>query len=359
MTITPATQPSDCMTFTIKSQSPMGMELVGAGGSAQVYKIDEHVVLKALTAYEPPTSDASLQDYRFYASETLFSFSLMNDERTVFRLLERLPHPNIVEAIDTDHAEGIYLRKYRPLSEFRAPAQPGRILWYQDIIRALLHLHNLRISHSDVRIENVLFDTQGRALLCDFSASCPFGYPNLAYPRPDLPIPLNGPAKTISDATDRFAMASLIFQMETGTQPELSVDDNRALVLPEIRTGHNGIDSMIRKAWLGQYSSTAQMLEHAESLHNDGNWDTHSPITQPTLRDALRDRVRQWREDREKEYGYVTYPLPTEDQLQSLADRYGWDVDEEVHFRDYKAPHIIAEGDRCALACGNCPESCI
>jgi len=303
MTITPTQQPSDCLTFTLKSQSPLGLELVGAGGSAQVYKINEHVVLKALTVYEPPASDAPTRDHWFYASETLSSFSLMKDERTVFRLLERLPHPNIVEAIDTNHAEGIYLRKYRPLSELRTPAQPGRILWYQDIVRGLLHLHNLCISHSDVRIDNVLFDAQGRALLCDFSASCPFGYPNLAYPYPNLPVPLNGPAKTISDATDRFAMASLIFQMETGTKPELSTNGEQSLVLPEIHTGHNGIDLMIRKAWLGQYSSTAQMLEHAESLYNDGHRGTLSPMIQPTSRDALRNCVRQWRKDRERQHG--------------------------------------------------------
>jgi hypothetical protein len=37
----------------------------------------------------------------------------------------------------------------------------------------------------------------------------------------------------VSDATDRFAKGSLGFQMEMGTKPELSVDDNGALVLPQ------------------------------------------------------------------------------------------------------------------------------
>jgi serine/threonine protein kinase len=75
-------------------------------------------------------------------------------------LLEQQPQPNIVEATDTDRAEGIYLRKYRQLSEFDSTAQPVRILWYQDIIRALLHIHSLRIAHSDVRMDNILFDLE-------------------------------------------------------------------------------------------------------------------------------------------------------------------------------------------------------
>lgn len=82
------------------------------------------------------------------------------------------------------------------------PAQPGRILWYQDIIRALLHIHKLGVAHSDLRIDNILIDTQGHALLCDFSSCYPFGQINPAAPHPALPVQLNGLAKTVSEATD-------------------------------------------------------------------------------------------------------------------------------------------------------------
>ncbi|KAI9841022.1 MAG: hypothetical protein M1837_001052 [Sclerophora amabilis] len=331
------------MAFTIWAQFPPSLEAVGGGASGQVYKIDEHVVLKALTVYDPPASDASPRDQWYYASETLFASSLMKDERTVFRLLEQWPHPNIVEVIDIDQAEGIYLRKYLPLSKLKTPSQADRISWYQDIIRGLLHLHDLRIAHADVRIDNLLFGAQDQALLCDFSASCPFGYPNLAYPREGLPIPINGPVKTLSDSTDRFAMASLMFQVETGTKPDLSLDDTGMLVLPQIHVGHSGIESIIRRAWLKQFSSTAQMLDHAESLYNRGSQETHSPRIQSLSKDALRDRIRQWRKDREKQYNYVLYALPTEDQLQNLADLYGLELNGEERFSDYKAPDDMAE----------------
>ncbi|KAJ2906145.1 uncharacterized protein MKZ38_002860 [Zalerion maritima] len=299
-----------------------GLEIMGVGASGQVYEVDEHIVLKSCRVFEPLDSDASPKEKWLYASDSIFHFNLIKDERTVFRLLEQRPHPNIVEAIDIGHAEGIYLRKYLSLG----------------------------IAHSDVRIDNVLIDTQGRAVLCDFSASSLFGLPNTAYPHPGLPVPLNGLAETLSDATDRFAMASLIFRMETGAEPKLSVNDYGTLFLPQIRTGHVGIDSMVTKAWLGEYSSTAQMLEHAASFREESR-DVHNPMTHPVSKDTLRDRVRQWRKDREEQYGSVLRALPKKKQLKSLADHYGWDMDEEARC-NLELPHMW---DTSVGGCGSFP----
>jgi len=301
--VSPSMEQPDCVTFTIKLQPQVDLEIVGVGAASQVYKVDDYIVLKACRVYEHPTSDVSARDQWFYASETLFHSNLMKDERTVMRLLEKRSHSNIVEAIDTDHDEGIYLRRYLSLSELEVPAQRGRVLWYQDITRGLLHIHKLGIAHSDLRIDNVLFDHHGHAFLCDFSAASPFGQFNPARPLPDLPVPINGLSEVVSDATDRFAMGSLIFQMEHNTNPKLSVDDNGSLVLPEVRTGHNHIDAIIRKAWLGQYNSTIQMLKDLESLEFNTIRDINSPITHTVSRKALRDRVRYWREQRRRHVG--------------------------------------------------------
>jgi serine/threonine protein kinase len=298
--ISPMSQTSTCPTFTIKPQPQTDLDILGVGAAGQVYRVDDDIVLKTCRVYEPPGDGASPRERWFYASETLFHFNLMRDERTVLRLLEHLPHPNIVEAIDTDRAEGVYLRKYLRLSELDSTPQSVRIRWYHDIIRALLHIHDLNIAHSDVRIDNILFDHQARAVLCDFSASSPFGHRNPALPHTDLPVPINGLSEFVSDATDRFAFASLIFQMETGTKPELSVDDSGALVLPRIQTGLSVLDTMIQKAWLGQYNSTAHMLKDADALHRNITRDLSSTAPRALSRELLRDHIRHWREHREK-----------------------------------------------------------
>lgn len=297
------TEESDCMSFTIRIQPQYGLELAGVGAASLVYKVDDDIVLKACRVYERPASEASSLDKWYYASETLFHCNLLKDERAVMRLLEKQPHSNIVEAIDTDHDEGIYLRRYLPLTELKVPAQEGRILWYQDIARGLVHLHNLGIAHADLRIDNVLFDQFGHAFLCDFSAASPFGQPNPARPYPGLPIPINGTSEVISDATDRFAMGSLIFKMEHNASPRLQVTESGSLNLPEVRTGHHNVDNVIRKAWLGQYISTTQMLEDLEFLQPDPAQDTRGTVPQVVSKDSLRDRVGRWRRQRDEQKG--------------------------------------------------------
>jgi serine/threonine protein kinase len=221
------------------------------------------------------------------------------------KLLEQQPHPNIVQAVDTAYPEGIYLRRYLKHSEIATPTQPRRILWYQDILRALLHLHKLGIAHSDLRIDNVLFDEQGHAFLCDFSSCSAFGELNHESPHPEFPFPLNGIAKTFSDATDMFAMGSLIFWLEFGHKPELAAE-NGVVVLPPVHTGHDGLDSMVRKAWLGKYASTEQMLRDAEALQRDKAQDPRNPV-QPVSKGELRERVRRWRRDREEHHGRLAH----------------------------------------------------
>lgn len=227
----------------------------------------------------------------------------MKDERIVYRVLKQQPHPNLAKHIDIAHDEGPYLWKYQTLSDFPKPAQATRILWYQDILRALVHLHRLGIIHSDIRVENILFLSQHHAILSDFGVCCCTGESNYYFRLPGEPVQLNGLAETKSEATDMFAMASAVYEIETGTRAEVFVDSDNALIIPTISTGHSGIDTMIRNAWLGHYDSTPQMLADAESLQDSTIRDSRGPIEYPVSDDDLGERVRQWREALLEQYG--------------------------------------------------------
>ncbi|KAL4959247.1 uncharacterized protein BDV14DRAFT_205860 [Aspergillus stella-maris] len=163
---------------------------------------------------------------------------------------------------------------------------------YRDITDALYHLQTLGIVHADVRSDNVLCDGKGSAILCDFSAASPCGHPILFFP--DLPPPINDPSPVLSEASDMFALASLIFQMEHGCAPEF-VFQNGELSLPEIRSGNDGIDEVIRKAWLGEYGSTLQMLHSLMVIDapTTKQYESPRPISTPaSLETPLEQKAR-------------------------------------------------------------------
>ncbi|KAE8150983.1 kinase-like domain-containing protein [Aspergillus avenaceus] len=300
-------KPADVQ-LTVQYQK--GLDIVGVGAAGQVYNVDEHIVLKACRIYEPPSEQDTPRASPCCGSSP------------------RIRTRNIIEAIHTDHPEGIYLRKYQPLSALAptSSSQSDRVHWYRDLLRALLHLHRLGIAHADLRRDNVLFDHRRHALLSDFGAACPFGRPN-----PSLPVLLlNGPSETVSAATDHFAMGSLIYELETGARPDLSADDHGALVLPQIHTRHAGLDALVENAWRGHYARTEDMLEHADCL--DALPDSREPYERPIPRAELTARITQWRNTRQEHHGCVLYSLPTDLQLHILAERYGWNLDDELRF---------------------------
>ncbi len=133
-----------------------GLKVLGGGAAAIVYEVNENIVLKASRIYQTPAGGASRRDWWAYADSTLFSLQLAQQEKGILRLLESQPHHNIAEAITIDEDDGIYLRRYLPLSHVERPQQPGRVSWYQDLLRGLARLHSLGICHSDLWPDNVL-----------------------------------------------------------------------------------------------------------------------------------------------------------------------------------------------------------
>jgi serine/threonine protein kinase len=208
-------------------------------------------------------------------------------------------HPHIIEAIDTGQREGLYLRKYRQLPAEVKATQARRIRLYRDIADALRHLHSLGIVHADVRVDNVLFDDQFSAILYDFSAASPCGQPNPVFP--DLPLPVNGPSPILAEASDMFALASLMFQMEHGFTPDLSLENGR-LSLPELKSGNQGIDEVIQMAWLGNYSRTSDMVYQLAFIDSQMNDHAESTVVLSDLED-LKIQVFDWKKYRNCNFG--------------------------------------------------------
>lgn len=311
---TPSDAPSDtsrCETYTIHLIPQQDLEIVGIGACGEVYHVNDQVVLKSCRIFQPYGSDASRREHLLYASDTLFHYNLLRNERTVLQLLQNRPHPHLIEAIDTDQVEGIYLRKYRRQAIDAISTQSRRIKLYRDITDALHHLHSLGIIHADIRIDNILFDERGSAVLCDFSAASPKGEPNLVFP--EFPLPINGPSPTLCEASDMFAMASLMYRMEHGTAPEL-IYENGTLALPEIKSGHQAVDDIIRNAWLGRYQHTSEMLKDLASIDvaTTDAFESARPQPRAESMEILKNQIKKWKAEREEKFGeHPTRILPS------------------------------------------------
>lgn len=308
---------------------PIGMpdsQLIGSGSAACVYGIDQDLVLKAAQVFMRPEEGASSETFYEYARETLERQELMKREQRIYRRLqEQQLHPNIAEAIEL-YPEGTYMRKYVPLTAVTQTVDRVRI--YRDILKALVHLHNMNISHSDLQAWNVLLDARGQAILCDFSEARDFGTPQDLYADKNVMLPRGGPAEQLSDATDRFAMASLIYELEKGMEKNDMMDrmvrfypnENWQTELPEICLGDPGLDSIVRKGWTGLYESTAEMLGEIEALepHSDNKQTKATSVKQIVPVEELKERVRVWRDSRLEQWGKSAFETPTEDELREF-----------------------------------------
>ncbi|GKZ41688.1 hypothetical protein AbraIFM66951_010969 [Aspergillus brasiliensis] len=282
----------NCDTYTVQLHPQRDLEVIKSGSSARVYKVDDHIVLKSSSPFQPPGHNTSASDRWHYTSNTTSQPNKLQNERTLLQLLQNHPHPHIIEAIDVNQPEGIYLRRYHSLSEDKIPPQRHRIRWYRDLTDALCHIHKLGIVHANVQIDNILLDDHDRVILSDFSAASPFHEPNLAFS-------INGPSPTLSEATDIFAMGSLIYHMEHGIEPKLSVDSQGTWVLPHVHTGRPMLDTIIREAWLGHYGRASEMLECLVSIDTVGDVSVPGSRDRSISTEELRRRVREWREYRE------------------------------------------------------------
>ena len=149
------------------------IRLLGRGGMGEVYEV-EHPQLGvhyALKAFAREAADADALRARFLAEG---------------RLLARLDHPRLVRVHDlaVDAATG---RPYfvmdlvlgaagRPesLEDARragAVTEERAAAWLADLRDALAYIHAAGVVHRDVKLENVLVDRDGHAILSDFGVS--------------------------------------------------------------------------------------------------------------------------------------------------------------------------------------------
>ena len=281
------------------------IQRLDGGASAYIYAVTNEIVLKAPVTYCQLPEGASSQDRYDFSLMTFCYHEDIRNERDILRTLETAPHPNIIQPIALDYAEGLYLRRHQSLPSILAKGLPPGVIrkcFYRDMLRALAHLHELQIAHADVRIDNFLYEEGGLVLLCDFTCSQSFGGENPSSTSPPEPVGINGPYSEVSDITDRFALGSVIFEIETGGRPALYFD-GIDLNVPSVRTGDAQLDVIIQKAWYNDFASTVEMLQAVENLLPDEKPTPEYRLMGSSVLQSLRIQIDEWRALRQYKYG--------------------------------------------------------
>ena len=275
------------------------------GASAYIYAVTNEIVLKAPVTYCQPPENASFQDHYEFALMTVCYHDDIRNERDILCMLEAAPHPNIIQPIALEYAEGLYLPRYQPLLSILAKEPTFGITKkcvYRDMLRALIHLHELKVAHADVRIGNFLCTEGGPVLLCDFTCSRTFGDENPSSTGPSEAVGVNGPYGQVSDVTDRFALGSVIYEIETGSRPSLSFD-GIDLKVPCVQTGDARLDVVIQKAWFNDFATTREMLRAVEILLPSERLSPEHGVMDSLTLQNLRIQIEEWRILRLHEYG--------------------------------------------------------
>jgi serine/threonine-protein kinase len=150
------------------------------------------------------------------------------------KLARRITHPNITRVFDVAEHEGEHYMTMECVEgeSLHAMLDSGRPLGVTrslaialQLARALGAVHHRGVVHLDLKPENVVVESSGRAVLTDFgvskaaSESAPPPLPGHAGGTPIYMAPEQLEGREVSAKTDLYALGLLLFEMLTGTTP--------------------------------------------------------------------------------------------------------------------------------------------
>jgi len=195
-------------------------ELIGSGGFAWVYKafdpeLEIHVALKVLKPQ--------------FAGDETFEQRFRREAATA----AKLRHPNIIKiySVGRDGDAVYFAMDYYPtgLAERLevATVLPEEFVVRVgvDVAQALGYAHREGVIHRDIKVDNILFDTHGNAVVADFGiARALSGYSgqtgtNMVVGTPQYFAPEQARAKPLDGRADIYSLGVTLYRAATGRLP--------------------------------------------------------------------------------------------------------------------------------------------
>ena len=148
----------------LKSRGYQTFERLDQGGQANVYKTSKNGEIYAIKVVKVDNPDAQLDD----------------DLKRELQIVRNLKHPNCIQVEEIFRTKNkIYIimdfmpngtigdmsRKHGPFCEWNTK------LWFCPIARAIMYLHEHKIAHRDLKLDNVLLDGFLNPIVTDFGFS--------------------------------------------------------------------------------------------------------------------------------------------------------------------------------------------
>ncbi|HPF72189.1 MAG: serine/threonine protein kinase [Rhodanobacteraceae bacterium] len=251
---------------------------LGEGGMASVFlavqeSLDREVALKVMA----PALSANAEFAERFLQEG--------------QITAKLSHPNLVTIYDIGSHGSIYYlaAEYIPGGTLRQRIDAGKLTVAQaldvavDIARGLDYAHSKGIVHRDVKPGNVLFRSDGTAVLADFGIAKAIGatggmtVAGSSIGTPDYMSPEQAQGGPLLDGrSDLYSLGAVLFEMLSGKQPYESSDPFTVALMhvtqpiPELpeRTAwlQPLVDSLMAKSPEARVSNGEQFIRQMEQL---------------------------------------------------------------------------------------------
>ena len=195
-------------------------ELIGSGGFAWVYKafdpeLEIHVALKVLKPQ--------------FAGDDTFEQRFRREAATA----AKLRHPNIIKiySVGRDGEAVYFAMDYYPsglaerLEVSNSLPEEFVVRVGVDVAQALGYAHREGVIHRDIKVDNILFDTHGNAVVADFGiARALTGYTgqtgtNMVVGTPQYFAPEQARAKPLDGRADIYSLGVTLYRAATGRLP--------------------------------------------------------------------------------------------------------------------------------------------